>query len=96
MTDTSISSQPSTYGWWCGGSQTPTYLVVMDQPGPRSRSTIYQPGVDGPIAHGYWFANEQIWEPTDGSAERTWTSPQPGYWIDREGPTWLDQCQDCA
>jgi hypothetical protein len=96
LTDTAPGAQQTLYSWSCGGSQTATYVEFMDEPGPRGRFSIYRPGVDGAIAHGYWFANEMIWEPTDGSPTRIWTSPQPGFWIDREGPSWLDNCQDCA
>jgi hypothetical protein len=92
------------YDWLCGATATATYTQITDGADARGYSLVYRSAdmvpVAGahvsPVARAHWVGNQQIWESMDGFGTRTWSSPEPGYWIDQPGSSWLDSCQDCA
>jgi len=90
---TSGSGSPN-YDWLCDNTSTPTYTQISVGEGSSIfRAADWRNGNTRvtPIARGHWEGNNQVWESNDGFGTRTWSSPQPGYWIDQPGPSWMDQ-----
>src|SRR5262249_13124853 len=94
---TRTSAGSPIYDWLCDFTSTPTYTAVAGSPADRADSLIYRASdwrsgssTIKPIARGHWVGNDLVWESLDGFGTRTWSSPEPGYWIDQPGPSWMD------